>query len=477
MEFPNRFTVSLAAAASFPFFLLGFEVSVIIGQTMIQNSFREDIEEFEDFIGCLVSLMVLVASISINYFGRKWLLVFGAATYVLGATISCSAQNFAAYKVGRGFMGTGMGVGILVGPIYIAESSPASFRGLLGSLPQVFLCIGQILGYVIQFGMSKSNTKHAWRIMMGFPLVLSAVVATFISFRLYESPCYMVIEGKLTKAKTLLADRLGCPEEEVNERIAQLKVAANIPPHITQTTTHIDRSQYGGIARMWSQLIHESYDAVFFIAALHIMDVMSGEYTIQTYLKEVLSLDHYISKRSYLVARLILVSTRTFFSLLMVFLVDCCGRKRLLLTSILTTVVATVIWGAASVANQQGHISNATVFKYYIAGGLLLEAGVGIGIGGLPWLYGPEAFKLPSRAVGVGIPTTFALILGWIMDARKMSAYDSRSSANRMMFLSAALLIVCAPWCSKVMTKGIRSKQVLIDAEIVTSSDQQPQTH
>ncbi|CAL1375258.1 unnamed protein product [Linum trigynum] len=64
-------------------------------------------------------------------------------------------------------------------------------------------------------------------------------------------------------------------------------------------------------------------------------------------------------------------------------------------------MMATTILGGAMLAGQRDQIIRGTTFKHYMAGVVGLEDGTGLGLGQVPWLYGPKALMLPTRVVGV----------------------------------------------------------------------------
>ncbi|CAN1184591.1 Putative polyol transporter 1 [Linum perenne] len=465
--FPNRLSILIAVIASCPFLFLGYDVAVISGNIMIQATFSESIEAVEDHNRIITFCSSFAAGLMLNYFGRKYPFAGGSAFYVTGLGMVCLVPTFSAYKVGRAFMAVGLGVGMVIGPIMIAEIAPARYRGLMGCFPQLFLYVGNAMGYALWFAFRHVHWKHGWRIMMGLPLIPS-IAFMYLSFRrLPESPCLMAVIGRLQDVETLLKKDLQTPQQEVDERILRLRKAANIPDSMSGNTRYYDRSSLGGIARMWGELFRDSLDTFMFVTILHFLRVMSGEYSIFSHMVDELEVTEPTSLAMCVAATLMLVVAKIVVSVILLLLVDRFERKRFLVISMCMVMVASGAIGVSSILSQRGLISKQSKFDFFVGGALLLEAGVALGLGGIPWLYGPEAFKLPARAVGVGAAVTFGQFLAWYIDTRKVSLYTtSLMKADNLMLLSAGLMMIGILICCRVMKKETMSRKTLIDADL-----------
>ncbi|CAN0840093.1 Polyol transporter 5 [Linum grandiflorum] len=141
---PTPFTGTAVSAivAAFPFFLLGYDVAIGRAADLIAGDLSLSADKIDNFVGTVYSWLLvggaLVAGIAANYFGRIYTAVFGGSVYTVGVLILAFAPSFAVAIFGRALAGFGTGMGILVGPIYIAEIAPASVRSFLGHFPQVY---------------------------------------------------------------------------------------------------------------------------------------------------------------------------------------------------------------------------------------------------------------------------------------------------------------------------------------------------
>ncbi|CAC5420083.1 SLC2A13 [Mytilus coruscus] len=87
-------------------------------------------------------------------------------------------------------------------PIYVAEAAPASIRGALVSLNQLFITIGILLSSIVA-GAFSGDKENGWRYMLGIAGVPSFI--QFVGFFfLPESPRYLVNKGKIEEARKVL---------------------------------------------------------------------------------------------------------------------------------------------------------------------------------------------------------------------------------------------------------------------------------
>ncbi|CAN0863020.1 Probable polyol transporter 6 [Linum grandiflorum] len=459
---------SMAVVAAFPFLLWGYdEVITKTGTGLLQKHLKAvgAVANFETKVVPLVRLGgILLAGLLANRTGRRFSLAFGAVAYTVGVLVFTFASDFATYKAGRSLMGIGLGCGVLVSPIYIAEVAPARHRGRLGYFPQVLLCLGNIVGYVVQYVYSVGQTKRTWQLMMGLPAISSAAFLAAVVGWLAESPSYLaLIIRNVDKAREVLLDRLRTPPAEVDERVNQWNEAKDNSP--TSSVTY----------RMWGDIFSEStLPTLVFLAALHVFREMSGDSVLFSNVKATL-LNNDVgsaSQLSCLIAFLMLAGTKLLASVVTMLAVDCCGRIRPLGIGISVTLVGTSVLGMSALLHGRGKMSKDTAFVWYLIGGIVLEIGVGAGLGGIPWLYGPEAFKLPARAMGITLALTAGQVMALILDMG-WSAYSSTELAGSLMLVSAALMpFAIALSCHFV--EDMR-KVALVDVEVQQQQQQQQQ--
>ncbi|KAI6802370.1 myo-inositol transporter [Hortaea werneckii] len=96
-------------------------------------------------------------------------------------------------SVGRFLIGLGVGSASMIVPLYIAEISPARFRGRMISIDMIFLGTGSVLAYAFDAAFYKVN--HGWRYMVGLGALPSILLGVFL-FLCPESPRQLLFNGR-----------------------------------------------------------------------------------------------------------------------------------------------------------------------------------------------------------------------------------------------------------------------------------------
>ncbi|GLJ29733.1 hypothetical protein SUGI_0586770 [Cryptomeria japonica] len=66
-------------------------------------------------------------------------------------------------------VGIGAGFALTIAPVYTAEVSPASSRGALTSISEIFINVGILLGYISNYFLSALPAHISWRLMLDVP--------------------------------------------------------------------------------------------------------------------------------------------------------------------------------------------------------------------------------------------------------------------------------------------------------------------
>lgn len=138
---------------------------LFIQKDLLITEFQEEL-----LVGCL-SIIALVGSLTggrtSDAIGRKWTIALAAVVFQTGAAVMALAPSFEVLMIGRLLAGIGIGFGVMIAPVYIAEISPAMARGTLTSFPEIFINLGILLGYISNYAFSGLSEHINWRIMLG----------------------------------------------------------------------------------------------------------------------------------------------------------------------------------------------------------------------------------------------------------------------------------------------------------------------
>nr|CAB3476406.1 unnamed protein product [Digitaria exilis] len=153
-------------------------------------------------------------------FGRTRTFILDAVPLALGAFLSATAQDIRTMIIGRLLAGIGIGISSALVPLYISEISPTEIRGTLGSVNQLFICIG-ILAALLA-GLPLAANPSWWRTMFGIAVVPSILLAVGMAFS-PESPRWLFQQGKVIQAESAVKRLYG--KEKVTEVMYDLRAS------------------------------------------------------------------------------------------------------------------------------------------------------------------------------------------------------------------------------------------------------------
>jgi len=170
-------------------------------------------------VGCFVGS--LMAGRMSDSLGRKKVLLFSALLFAVSSVLTGWSSSFATFITWRIVGGGAIGLASNVSPMYIAEISPAAWRGRLVSLNQLALVIGILAAQIANWRIAEKMPEHisqtmfaaSWNAQFGWRWMFTAVTIPSIIFLaaiplIPESPRWLVARGKPEAARRIL-ERIG----------------------------------------------------------------------------------------------------------------------------------------------------------------------------------------------------------------------------------------------------------------------------
>lgn len=212
----------ISAAAALGGLLFGYDWVVIGGaKPFYESYFRLTSQELIGWanscalIGCLIG-SIISGAIS-DRFGRKKLLILSALLFAISSVMTGWAGSFTSFIAWRMAGGVAIGIASNVSPTYIAEVSPAMWRGRLVSLNQLTIVGGILAAQIVNWliaqqvpvGASAEQIRISWNGQFGWRWMFTAVAVPSLIFLVSsvfvpESPRWLVKNGKRGQARATL---------------------------------------------------------------------------------------------------------------------------------------------------------------------------------------------------------------------------------------------------------------------------------
>jgi sugar porter (SP) family MFS transporter len=213
MKKHNVFIVFISLIVALGGFLLGFDSAVISGAVpFYRNVFG--LESGSLLLGLSVSAIIFgamggnfIGGILADIFGRKIVLIMTAVLFTFCALATSLTSNLTFFIIARMIGGLGVGMSILVAPMYIAEIAPREKRGTLVSINQLNIVLGISVAYFSNYFILQRVTDPNlnWRWMLGvgaIPAVLYFLLLYFIP----QSPRWLALKNRDDEAKKTLVN-------------------------------------------------------------------------------------------------------------------------------------------------------------------------------------------------------------------------------------------------------------------------------
>jgi len=230
MKNPKLYAIFISLIVALGGFLLGFDSAVISGATpFYKNTFGLDTGSW--IIGFSVGSIILgaimgniIAGPLADRFGRNRMLILTAILFAYCALGTALTHSIAFFISARIVGGLGVGIAILVAPMYIAEIAPKKLRGTLVTFNQLNIVIGisvaYFSNYLIQQQIADPDLK--WRFMLGVG-VLPALLYFVLLFLVPRSPRWLMQRGLETEALKVLVKVNG--EENAGIVLDEIRVS------------------------------------------------------------------------------------------------------------------------------------------------------------------------------------------------------------------------------------------------------------
>lgn len=408
----GRSAVRIASVAALGGLLFGYDSAVINGAVdAIQRTFEIDNAR----LGFAVASALLGAAAGAmtagrvsDRIGRLAVMKIAALLFLISAIGTAFAPNVWIVVLFRIVGGIGVGVASVIAPAYIAETSPSSIRGRLGSLQQLAIVFGIFFSFAVNWLLQKLAGGDAvdnlwfgipaWRWMF-LAMAIPAVVYGALAYTIPESPRYLVASHRIPEARKVLTMLLGEKNLEITISRIQNTLQSEDKPSWRDL-----RTPGGGI-----------YGIVWVGLGLSIFQQFVGINVIFYYsnvLWEAVGFDKSESAVYTLITSIVNVLT----TLIAIALIDKIGRKPLLLigsTGMAVTLgTMAIIFANTPVVNGTPQLGDVAGPVALIAANLFVVA-FGMSWGPVVWVLLGEMFPNRIRGAALGLAAAGQWAANW----------------------------------------------------------------
>ena len=309
-----------------------------------------------------------------NLIGRRWSMVLVAAGYAAFALLGAMSQSVPMLLAARLLLGLTIGVSVVVVPVFVAESAPASVRGSLLVGYQVATVFGIIVGYLACYLLADSRD---WRWMLALAAVPATLMAPLL-LRMPDTARWYLLKGRVAEARRAL-QRVE-PDRDVKRELAEISVA-------------LREESGGGLMETAAEMLRRPYlRATVFVVALGFLIQITGINAIVYYSPRLFDAMGFRGNFALLVLPALVQVAALAAVLLSVVLVDRLGRRPVLLSGIGAMIAADVVLIVVFATRSPA--------MFGFVGVLVFTMGFTFGFGALVWVYAGES--LPSRLRSMG---------------------------------------------------------------------------
>ena len=396
--------------------LFGFDTAVVSGTTAALTRTFDltpgslGLTVASALLGTIIGAML--AGIPGDRYGRRDSLRLMAVFYLVSALGCAFAWDWYSLVAFRFVGGLGIGGSSVLGPMYIAEISPAKWRGRLVGCFQVNVVSGILLAYFSNYVVGLASVGALeWRWKLG---VAAAPAALFflMLFTIPRSPRWLVKKGRVAEARAVLT------------LIGEERVEAALEDIVTSVDLEHGHAQEPLFS--WKYRL-----PVFLAVSIGMFNQLSGINAILYYLNDIFARAGF-SKVSGDLQAVAIGGTNLLFTIVAMSVIDRLGRKRLLLVGAVGT--------AACLAGV------ATIFRLGQHEGLLVWLLVGyiaffaFSQGAVIWVYLSEVFPTSVRAKGQSLGS----FTHWMMNALIAWTFPVIAASSRaapFVFFSAMMVL------------------------------------
>jgi sugar porter (SP) family MFS transporter len=440
----NRRVITYSIIVALGGLLFGLETAVMAGaEKPIQAVYRLS-NFWHGFTVAIAIIGAAVGAFSAGFpaerFGRKKVIIVIGFLFTITSILCALAPSWIILLIFRFIGGLAIGASSVLGPMYIAEISPANIRGRLVAFFQFNVTLGLLLAYTSNYLFSNAGDT-AWRWMLGI-VALPSLVFFGLSFIIPESPRWLVKHNFIQEARNVLAlcGRTNI-EGEINDILQSLKTVSS-----------------SAIDRLFSK---KYFWPILYAVAMGAFNQLSGTNAINYYATRIFGMTGLSSDISYLLPILI-GATKVIVLIIGMFFIDRFGRRSLMILGSIGLIICMSLISWSFFGN---HFDGPGIVIFLL--GYMFFFGISDGI--VIWVFISEIFPNSIRSKGQSLGSFthwfFAVIISWTFPVAINS--PAIGPGNVFMFFAVMMCVqLLFSWKLMPETKGKSLEQIQKDLKI-----------
>lgn len=384
-------------------------------------------EKVEILIGILNLCAIggaMAAHIIVDRMGRRRTFMSTCALFVIGVTGMALSPNYAVLLSCRVVTGFGVGMGLSIDPVYIAEVAPKQFRGELVTWSEISINVGILLGFIASYFFRNVHPGLAWRLMLGCGIFAPLVLLILTIFVMPESPRWLVANGKEVEARKVL-NRLTWPWEDRSGIIKEIRDAVEAEQCAVASWSTVFRPPTVALRRA----------LLVGIGIASAQQVMAEE-ALLFYCPTILH-DMGIGRNRVFLALIAMGILKTACIIISACFLDNFGRRPMLLISIAGMAISLSVIALSF----EYHIQWVTVVGIWSYMGCF-----SLGIGPICWLIASEVFPLSVRAKGMALATISNRFFSTVIASSFLSWARAMPGAGFSGYFWFFAAVACVVW-------------------------------
>lgn len=410
------YVILLAATAALGGLLFGFDIAIITGAGpfLTEHFHLSDLSlgwAFSSLLfGCVLGSTV--AGRLTDFYGRKKILLIVAVLFAVTSLATGLAPTFTGFIVARFLGGLAVGGASILSPLYVAEVSPPTLRGRMGTLYQMSIVTGILISYAINYALRGIGPENwRWMFITGvIPSIIFFVMLLFVP----ETPRYLFMARREQEGFAILTRIAG--RESAEFEASEIRTSLSNRRHA------------------WRDLFRPGIQRAVLVGfCLAILVHVSGINTIIDYAPAILKSAGWKIDAA-LFSTVIIGLTNFAFTFASFWAIDRYGRKPLYIIGSLGMAVALVLLLSAVLSGS----FRSTPILIYILGYLACFSSC---IGPVFWTLVAEIFPNDLRGTAMSVP----VLTQWIANAAVVLffplAFNQIGKGVTFSFLAAMCLL------------------------------------